>query len=80
MKRMKRPDPNPVKVEERGVRSDPVPALERIAKNLEEKPRSDGGDKWYKKPVGIVVLSVAATTIALLVRALLRHRFPGIIP
>lgn len=53
MKRMKRPDPNPVKVEERGVRSDPVPALERIAKNLEEKKDASWHETWW----GVLLLT-----------------------
>lgn len=37
-----------------------------------------GNDHWYKKPIGIVALSVTGGLILILIGAALRHFFPGL--
>jgi hypothetical protein len=44
-------------------------------KNAE--PKSDGSEKWYKKPVGMIVIGLSVATLGYLVHAALKHFYPG---
>lgn len=43
-----------------------------------DRSKSQSDEKWYKKPVGIVVISVMGGCILLAVRAALMHYFPNL--
>jgi hypothetical protein len=43
---------------------------------LQDRSKNRPDEHWYKKPVGIVSLVVAGTTVALIIRAALMHWFP----
>lgn len=48
--------------------------------NLDEPNdnKNNNNDHWYKKPIGIVILTVIAGIVLLLVAALLKHLLPSI--
>jgi cytochrome c biogenesis factor len=40
------------------------------------EPKSDSPEKWYKKPVGIIIVGLSVATLGFLVRAALKHFYP----
>jgi hypothetical protein len=43
-----------------------------------ERSKSQSDEKWYKKPIGIVVISVVGGCVLLVVRAALINYFPNL--
>jgi hypothetical protein len=53
-----------------------------ISKTIQDSRKKEGDadrdEHWYKKPIGVIVLSATAGLIVLLLGAALRHVFPGL--